>query len=259
MYHFSDITLLITHYNRSLSLEKLLQKFTLLEVSFDDIIISDDGSNVEHLQTINQLKNKYQFTLLTTPKNRGLGNNINKGQDAVKTKYTLYIQEDFVPQLKLIEKLKVAQQFLNEDDDLDFVRFYAYTHFPFLKSFKAGFSLMLFSHLKFWETYRKFYLYSDHPHLRRSTFLEKFGRYREGKNPERTEYYMMLQVLNSGAKAYFHEDFKSLLEQENSLAEPSTLKRNVWREDQGFVIANIRHIYRYLRFNLELLFFKLRN
>ena len=27
--------------------------------------------------------------------------------------------------------------------------------------------------------YKKFYAYSDHPHLRRSNFLEKFGRYSE--------------------------------------------------------------------------------
>ena len=258
MYHFSDITLLITHYNRSQSLGKLLQKCVSLEVSFAEIVVSDDGSKAEHLENINQLKNKYHFTLITTPKNRGLGHNINKGQDAVKTKYTLYIQEDFVPQLKLIEKLKIAQQFLNDDDNLDFIRFYAYTHFPYLKSFKDGFSLMQFRHLKIWETYRKFYLYSDHPHLRRSTFLEKYGRYCEGKKPERTEYYMMLQVLSTGAKAYFYEDFKSLLEQENSLAEPSTVKRNFWRENQGFLIAIFRHIYRYLRFNFELIIFKLK-
>lgn len=258
MHLFNDITLLVTHYNRSSSLEKLLKTFFSIEVSFAEIIVSDDGSKEDHLRYLNQLKNQYEFTLITTPTNKGLGNNINKGQDAVKTKYTLYIQEDFVPKLKFVEKLKVAQQFFEKDGELDFVRFYAYLLFPNLKPFKEGFSLMEFSHYKIWQSYRKFYLYSDHPHLRRSNFFEKFGRYSEGIKPDRTEYNMMMQVLRVGAKSYFYEGYKSLLDQENSEAEPSTIKRNFWRENQNFLISIFRHIYRYLRFNLELIYFKLR-
>ena len=258
MYLFNDITLLITHYNRSYSLEKLLKSFVSIEVSFAEIIVSDDGSNENHIKYLHQLKVHHQFNLLTTPLNKGLGNNINKGQDAVKTKYTLYIQEDFVPELKLIKKLKIANQFLEEDDDLDFVRFYAYTLFPNLIPYKEGFSLMTFNHFAFWETYRKFYIYSDHPHLRRSTFLEKFGRYTEHTRSDRTEYNMMMQVLSVGVKAYFYKEYKSLLEQENSVTEPSSVKRNFWRENQNILITIVRHIYRYLRFYLELIIFKLR-
>lgn len=259
MHLFNDITLLITHYNRSHSLEKLLKSFLSFDVSFAEIVVSDDGSKIEHLNHLNVLQQQFNFTLVTTPTNKGLGNNINKGQDAVKTKYTLYIQEDFVPKFKLIEKLKTANQFLEEDAELDFVRFYAYTRFPSLKPFRDGFSLMEFNHYKFWETVRKFYVYSDHPHLRRSTFLQKFGRYTEWTKPDRTEYNMMMQVLSVGAKAYFYEDYKALIDQENSETEPSTVKRNFWRENQNFVIVLNRHIYRFLRFNFELIIFKLKN
>lgn len=259
MYLFNDITLLITHYNRSNSLEKLLKSFDSLEIAFAAIVVSDDGSKQEYLSHLYELKKRYAFNLITSSVNKGLGNNINKGQDAVKTKYTLYIQEDFVPQLKLIEKLKNAHQFLEEDRDLDFVRFYAYTMFPNLEPYKQGFSLMTFSHFKIWETYRKFYIYSDHPHLRRTTFSKKFGSYSEGIKSDRTEYNMMMQVLSVGVKAYFYEDYKSLLKQENSIIEPSTVKRNFWRENQNFLMSTMRHIYRYFRFYLELIIFKMRN
>lgn len=62
---------------------------------------------------------------------------------------------------------------MNADHEIDFIRFYAYLKFPCLKPVSDGFSQMIFNHSHFWEGYRKFYVYSDHPHLRRSTFLEK--------------------------------------------------------------------------------------
>jgi glycosyltransferase involved in cell wall biosynthesis len=97
MHIFQDTTLLITHYNRSESLERLLTSFEDLNCRFGDIVVSDDGSKPEHLTKVKSLANRFNFTLVTTPVNKGLGNNINKGQDAVKTPYTLYVQEDFQP------------------------------------------------------------------------------------------------------------------------------------------------------------------
>src|SRR4051812_31264401 len=96
-YYFPEITLLVTHYNRSSSLERLLSAFRQLGCRFDGIVVSDDGSKPEHLEKLKALQPVYNYQLITTPKNGGLGNNINKGQDAVKTKYTLYVQEDFEP------------------------------------------------------------------------------------------------------------------------------------------------------------------
>ena len=259
MYHFSDITLLITHYNRSQSLEKLLNNFISFNVAFSKIIVCDDGSKIEHQNKLILLKEKYNFDLLSAPSNKGLGNNINKGQDAITSKYTLYIQEDFVPKPLFISKLKVAHQFFEDDEELDFVRFYAYIKYPYLKAFKEGFSQMIFKHAKFWQSYKKFHLYSDHPHLRRSNFFLKFGRYPEGIKPDRTEYYMMMKILTIGAKSYFYDDYKALINQENTITEPSTVKRNFWRENQNFIINIIRHIYRYVRFNLELIILKIKN
>src|SRR5690349_1030002 len=96
-YHFPEVSLLVTHYNRSRSLERLLKRYKELNCVFGEIIVSDDGSKPEHLDYINSLKSNYTFTLVTTEKNKGLGNNINKGQDAVTKPFTLYVQEDFDP------------------------------------------------------------------------------------------------------------------------------------------------------------------
>ena len=246
-YYFQGLTLLITHYNRSGSLERLLASFKQLNCQFEDIVVSDDGSKPEHVERIKSLHATYSFRLITTPKNSGLGNNINKGQDAVTTPYTVYIQEDFVPFEAFPPRLMDALQFMNERADLDMVRFYAYFKYPYLTPVKNGFSEMNF---KIWYPgYKKFYMYSDHPHLRRSTFLQKFGRYPEGVNVEVSEYGMMMSFLKNKGKALFYEDYKGLLDQVNSSVEPSTFKRNYWRESNNPFVAASRHLFRHLKFN----------
>jgi glycosyltransferase involved in cell wall biosynthesis len=248
-----EVTLLITHYNRSNSLERLLRSFRGLEMEFEEIVVSDDGSKAEHLERLRLLQQEYSFKLVTTPTNKGLGNNINKGQDQVKTKMTLYVQEDFVPQLLFKEKLKVSLQLLAKDNTYDMVRFYAYFNYPFLKPIEGGFSAMKFSAWPWFLGYKKFYYYSDHPHLRRSNFFEKFGRYQEGIPVERTEYRMMMSFLKKKGKALFFDDYTSLFSQENSSIEPSTVKRNYWRETRNPAVVVLKHSYRYLRFNMDFL------
>src|SRR4051812_10147947 len=92
---FLGVTLLITHFNRSESLKRLLENLNRHQIFFEEVIVSDGGSRPEHLNSVIDLKEEYGFSLLTSPENKGLGNTINMGQDAVKTPYILYIQEDF--------------------------------------------------------------------------------------------------------------------------------------------------------------------
>lgn len=254
MHAYPEITLLITHYNRSESLERLLNAFANLQCTFGSIVVSDDGSKPEHLQKVHELKKLYSFNLVTTPKNRGLGNNLNKGQEAVTSPLTLYVQEDFVPTPLFPEKLAASVQYMREDPALDIVRYYAYFRYPYLKPFKNGFSKMQFQ-LKYLG-YRKFYMYSDHPHLRRSNFLSRFGRYVEGQKGDVTEYCMMMSFLLNKGTALFYDDFQDLFIQKNTSAEPSTMKRNVLRESDNFVITQARHLYRHLKFNMDYLFGK---
>ncbi len=246
-FYFKDVTLLITHYNRSSSLERLLASYEKLNCKFEDIVVSDDGSKPEHVEKIKSLHGAYSFRLITAPKNAGLGNNINKGQDAVKTPYTLYVQEDFVPLETFPSKMMDALQFMTERPDLDMVRFYAYFRYPYLTPVKNGFSEMRFKIM--YPGYKKFYMYSDHPHLRRSTFLQKFGRHQEGVNVEVSEYGMMMSFIKKKGKALFYDDNKGLFDQVNSSTEPSTFKRNFWRESSNPAITLARHLFRHLKFN----------
>ena len=250
---FPDTTLLITHYNRSGSLERLLTSFENLDCRFDAIVVSDDGSKPEHLNKIVSLQERFNFQLVTTPVNKGLGNNINKGQAAVKSPFTLYVQEDFDPTEIFPAHFVDALDFMREDPALDIVRFYAYFSYPNLKPFKKGFSEMVFSYWDF--SHLKFYYYSDHPHLRRSNFLEKFGKYPEGLNINLTEYQMAISFLSKKGKGLFYNEFNTLFDQKNSAQEPSTLDRPSWKLSKNPLIQVSRLLYlryRWLKNTLDL-------
>lgn len=250
--NFAGVTLLITHYNRSSSLEHLLQSFRSLGCSFEDIVVSDDGSKPEHQEHLKKIQPEFSFRLITTPQNKGLGNNLNKGQEAVRTPYTLYVQEDFVPTHIFPARFRDALNMMNEETELDVVRFYAYKAYPYLKPFKNGFSEML---IKPWyANYSKIYYYSDHPHLRRSDFLQKFGRYAEGIKGDRTEYRMCVSFIQHKGKGLFYNDFQSLFVQENSSAEPSTMTRKSFTTSKNALVAFIRYGYRQLRYNFDIQF-----
>ncbi|GAB2546013.1 hypothetical protein GCM10027085_42040 [Spirosoma aerophilum] len=257
-HHFNEVTLLITHYNRSRSLERLLSAFQKLNCSFADIVVSDDGSLPEHKYLLQQLQCEYNFQLITTPINRGLGNNINKGQDAVRTPYTLYVQEDFVPKPDFALHFSRAMGLMNENETLDIVRFYAYFKYPYLKPYAPDFSEMVFKPMPWHMNHLKFYYYSDHPHLRRSTFFEKFGRYVEGRNGDITEFSMCLSFLKNGGKGLFFEHFTSVFDQANSSSEPSTA---VFRKERGFdkrtylFLRKFYLVYRFMKNTFELTFF----
>ncbi|TKK72033.1 glycosyltransferase [Ilyomonas limi] len=248
VHSFSEVSLLITHCNRSRSLERLLQAFKNLQCSFGEIVVSDDGSKPEHLAYIQQLQHTYVFTLVTTPVNKGLGNNINKGQDAVSLPYTLYVQEDFEPSEQFAQAFGDALYIMQQRNDIDIVRLYAYFSYPYKKPFGNGFSKMKFHAAPWYTNHLKFYVYSDHPHLRRSDFLEKFGRYAEGVKGDITEYRMAVSFIKHKGKGLFYDDFTKVFYQRNSAAEPSTMNRSNWRESQKPVLLMIRAIY--LKFKL---------
>lgn len=259
MNSFKTVSLLITHYNRSKSLEQLLRCLKIQDCEFAEIVVSDDGSRPEHLGMLKKLQEAYFFKLVLTPHNKGLGNNINKGQRVITSPYTLYIQEDFIPKALFADKLSDALSFMNLQPELDIVRFYAYFKYPYLKPYKNGFSEMVFNALPWFWKYRKFYFYSDHPHLRRSNFLEKFGNYNEGTSGDVTEYQKMMSVIQNDGKGLFYDDFQGLFEQQNSSVEPSTMTRTSLRESKNPIITLVRHLYRHIKFNFDYHFSKYTN
>lgn len=254
MYNFPLITLLITHYNRSKSLEHLLLSFDNLNCTFGQIVVSDDGSDSEHIQAVRALKKKYLFRLIETATNKGLGNNINKGQDAVQTPYTLYIQEDFEPLNAFPERLVDSQDFMNKDISIDIIRYYAFWPHPYLKPYGKGFFQMYVK--MFGRDYGKVYCYADTPHLRRSSFFQKFGKYAEGIKGDRTEYKMCISFIQNGGKGLFYYDCNSLFRHENSLEEPSTMNRQSWRQKNNIFIKILRETYRQIKYNGDILLMK---
>ncbi|GAB3721005.1 glycosyltransferase family 2 protein [Spirosoma lituiforme] len=252
---FNDVTLLITNYNRSLSLENLLKSFQALNCQFGAIIVTDDGSQPLHLDRIKKLQQKMPFQLLTSPRNMGAGYNMNKGQRAVKTPYTLFVEDDFEagPQFPAALRESLAQ--MNKRSELDIVRFYAYFRYPYLKPDSAKFSEMVFSPLA--TNYRKVHYYSDHPHLRRSSFLDKFGPFDETTPPDQTEYRMCISFLQNKGKGLFYNDYTELFYHNNSV-EPSTIHRSGWRKSSGALVTFARVIYRQLKHNYDIHFMNVR-
>jgi glycosyltransferase involved in cell wall biosynthesis len=253
-FNFESISLLVTHYNRSKSLERLLNSFQKLHCNFAEIIVSDDCSLPIHQENIKELQSKFHFRYISSPVNKGLGNNINKGQKLVKSPYTLYVQEDFVPneffpQVLLDSLTTIAKT------KFDIIRFYSYGKYPYLKPYDKDFDEMQFD---FWSPgYVKYYYYSDHPHLRRSDFFQKFGEYAEGQNPEQTEYRMMMNFLRNKGTGLFFRDFQKLFDHSNDNDEPSTMvksgARKNWRRGKNPVIKIIRDVYRHVKFNYNYL------
>lgn len=250
MHYFQDVTLLITHYNRSSSLERLLKTFQAQNCRFADIVVSDDCSKPQHLEAVKKLQSQYAFRLITTGQNKGLANNINKGQQEVKTAYTLYVQEDFVPTGLFADRFGAALALMQAESSLDLVRFYAYNAYPYLKPYRQGFMEIVYKPW-FMKT-GKIYGYSDHPHLRRSSFLEKFGTYREGIKSDKAEYQMCLSFIKKKGRALFYPEFQSLFIQSNSAEEPSTVTRSNWRQSANPLIGFVRFIYRCIKYNLDI-------
>lgn len=244
--HLPSLALLITHYNRSESLERLLSKFEQLHITFGQIVVSDDASCAYHFNRVLQLQEKFKFKLATTKTNRGLGNNINKGQDLITVPYTLYIQEDFVPKEKFISVLSEAYKLMESDSKLDILRFYAYFKYPKTRKYNNVFSRMIYSPWTL--SHIKFYIYSDHPHLRRSNFFNKFGRYTENVNANKTEFEMGLSFIKNHAYGLLYNEFTSVFDQINSSDEPSMVNKPNWKTRDNFPIQLLRKIYLPYRF-----------
>ncbi len=240
-YYFPEVSLLITHYNRSQSLERLLQAFENQQFIFGEIVVSDDDSKPEHQLKLKQLQTNFRFKLIKTTQNKGLGNNINKGQDAATKLFTLYVQEDFVPIPGFATHLQDALQLMEDEPKFDIARFYAYFVYPNLKPFQKGFSEMIYSPWTI--NHLKFYYYSDHPHLRRSSFFKKFGRYPEGIKGDLTEYQMAISFIKNKGKGLFYNQFDTLFDQCNSSAEPSTMVRADWRQNKNLMVLMARAVY----------------
>ena len=119
--------------------------------------------------------------------------------------------------------------------------------------------IVFFSEMKFniWMPgSAKFYCYSDHPHLRRSSYFEKFGRYAEGMHGDRMEYRMMISFLQNKGKGLFYDDYQSLVNHDFSM-DDRVMPRSLWmkfRRGDNFFLNFLRNIYRNIKFNTDYFF-----
>lgn len=251
MHYFNDVSLLITHYNRSKSLENLLESFSKLNCHFGQIVVSDDASREPHIHNVLQLQKIFTFKLVTGEKNKGLGNNMNKGHQACEMPFILYVQEDFTPTSLFPEELKKSVQLMQDDTKLDIVRFFSNHKYPYLKSFDDKYSVMYTPTLG--TNYKKIYSYSDNPHLRRNNFLQKFGNYAEGISGDKTEYRMCISFIQKNGKGLFYNDYKALFDHKNDDDEPSMMNREYnWKNSNKKLIAALRHLYRQIKYNADI-------
>jgi len=246
----NNTSLLITHYNRSESLGILLQRIEDLQIKFFEIIVSDDCSNNLHLQQLKNLQKRIPFTLLTTPKNKGLGASLNTLHNHATSDYLLYVQEDFVPGKALAPVLDKGHKLLHNHPQWDLIRFYAFpwAQFPYQKKFKDGFNELIFSLSPLYASHLKFFVYSDHPHLVRKSFTQKFGAYKENVRPDVAEQTMCRSFLKNNGKALFYEQNQTLFEHENTEEEPG-YQRN--KSSLSIKLKNFKPVYwTYLKFKL---------
>ena len=248
----SNITLLITHYNRPHSLMRLLERLNALNLSFAEIIVSDDGSQAGNLKELYELQKEYNYKLLPAPENKGLGNNINKGQDKVNTEFTLYLQEDFIPTPEFREVLMNSVELFQEDPELDLIRYFSQVIYPYTKTYKKNFLQMYIP--PFAMQYHKIHMYSDTPHLRRTSFFSKFGRYRENIPSDRMEYWMCVSFIQNKGKCLISTASNTLFLHVNFSEEPSTINRVMWKQKNNFLIRFLRNTYRQLKYNYDLNF-----
>lgn len=248
---YRDVTLLITHYNRTTSLERLLLCIQRLDIGFGAVIVSDDASDAVHLQHLCELQAAYSFRLITADRNGGLPANINRGQRAVTTPYILYVQEDFEITPFFKEAMPEALSLMERDKGLDLVRFFAHFRYPYLKPYHGDFEEVSIPPLA--PDYNKIYSYSDTPHLKRATFEKKFGAYREDLKADRMEYRMCISFIVNGGRCVITKHYASLFLHENLATEPSTAIRPARQRSKDFLIQIVRFWYRQLKYNRDLL------
>lgn len=134
--------------------------------------------------------------------------------------------ELFLPTDVFPAGLRAALEIMESRRDVDMVRLFAAVKYPHLKPYKLGFSEMIFRLAS--PGSGKFFYYSDCPHLRRSNFFKKFGRYAEGVKQVKGEKYMAMAFLQARGLA-FQPDENNLFVHENTEDEPSTQDYSAFR------------------------------
>lgn len=190
----TNISFLITHYNRPIDLLKCLQAIKSLNVLDSEIIVCDDGSIEEHFITI---QNYDIDVLIGSNKNQGLAANINKGIKACKGEYIIYCQEDFLLAKDLSIVLLECIDLLHKEK-VDMIRFTSNS--VFRKLIPLSEKVSLIPKFSFQNILHNYYQYSDHPFVTKNNFYNKYGDYLEGTSGRYGETEYAIRILKSNAR-----------------------------------------------------------
>ncbi|CAH0334909.1 hypothetical protein FVB9288_00524 [Flavobacterium sp. CECT 9288] len=188
------ISFLITHYNRPNDLLLCLNAIRGLDLCDYEIVVSDDASEAQHLEIIQQ----YPIDqLLLADKNGGLAANINRGLQACRGQYIIYCQEDFMLSSKLAIILPECLEHL-ASKKLDLIRFVSNMNFNSTSCVSTNISrIPKFAFRNFLQNY---YQYSDHPFITTKDFHPTFGFYQEETSGRYGETEYAIRILKSAAK-----------------------------------------------------------
>ncbi|MFK7782438.1 glycosyltransferase family 2 protein [Psychroserpens sp.] len=189
------LSILITHFNRPEALAICIEAIIKIEFPIPiELVVSDDGSQLKYLD---QLQDLPIDTLVTTPVNKGLASNLNRGIKACKGDYILYVQEDFIIKPEILNVLPESFELLNSKQ-LDMVRFranYVFSHLIPLTNHVSRipkFSIRNFNINTF--------QYSDNPFLSTPAFFERLNYFLENSSGPYGETEFAIRVLKSKSK-----------------------------------------------------------
>lgn len=237
-----QISFLITHYNRPLDLVKCLDGIKSLQVADYEIVVSDDGSEEEHIKL---LQGYVIDKLILSKTNQGLAANINKGIQACEGEYIIYCQEDFILNSQISSLLPECLELL-DSLKVDMIRFTANCSFKKLLNLTKNIALIpKFSFQNFLLNY---YQYSDHPFITKKSFYLRYGNYLENTSGRYGETEYAIRMLKSNAKiAITKKNLASLVE-----GSVSVLANESSRKNKSFPInKSCMKVARALRLYLE--------
>lgn len=177
-----DISVLLVTYNRSDMLERtvhFLRERADLDGLIVEYVITDDASEPAHLDRVLSLA---ADTHVTSPVNRGLGHNCNKGIAACAGKLIFQLQDDW-EFLGPADVLKTAMRILDADPEIGVVQLIdAVPDLPHeLRTLADGIAYRVFANDGLSQRRPSGARpYSDQPHVKHRQFIHDIGPYQEG-------------------------------------------------------------------------------
>jgi glycosyltransferase involved in cell wall biosynthesis len=175
-----DISVVFVTYNRSdlliRCIDSLRDLLRLTKCSYE-LIIADDCSNHEHSEALSSIAGA---RIIRTPRNSGIGANVNNGLAHAKGRLILQLQDDWIWNGSC-ECMMAAIGFMRDSDDVGITQFTKTgTDLPVQLRTYGEYCFSVFRNDRVpWIRHCGVRPYSDQPHLKRREFIDDVGPYVE--------------------------------------------------------------------------------